>query len=117
MWTNSPIDLKTPGASSDRPWKSVALSADRLISASCRHGKGRVGASKAARSRALDGSKLLRVVSRDHELAARTSVGRGGSSAAIQTCLDANLSTPISRSAVTSGKGYIYAQYSGVLWS
>ena len=31
MRTDSPIDLKTPGASSDRFWRSVPLSANLLL--------------------------------------------------------------------------------------
>ena len=106
MLTNFPIDLKTPGASSDRPWRSSALSANLLISTCRRHGKGSAGRGASTRSRAANGSKLLRVVGRDHQLAARSSAGCGGASVAIQTRPDAKYSALISKFADKSGKGY-----------
>ena len=46
MRTDSPIDLKTPGASSDRFWRSVPLSANLLLSSSRSMAKGGSGAGK-----------------------------------------------------------------------
>ena len=106
MRTDSPIDLKTPGASSDRFWRSVPLSANLLLSSSRMHGKRRVGGRQAMGSRAADGSKLLRVVSRDHGLVRHTSMGRGRSSIAIQTCSDAKPPSLSSKFADRLGKGY-----------
>ena len=62
------------------------------------------------RSRVAHGSKLLRLVSRDPELATRASVGRGRSSVAIQTCPDAKSFAPKCKFALSMGKGYALGQ-------
>ena len=75
------------------------------LSTSRSQGKRRVGVSQATRSRAADGSKLLRVVSRGDELVARTSARLERSSLALRRPRRAKPSTVSSKFAGTSGKG------------